>query len=112
MEVRDEDARHGPSRTLELAPPELLCVRQPDPRVDERPAVVAWEQVGVDVPRPHGELECDLADPSGKRVHPAHATTLRATTSERTYVLYSADASRVPARAVQNPAEPRPPGGV
>ena len=49
MEVGDEDP--GDLGAVEAACQTVLRVRQPDPRVDEGPAVVAREQVRVDVAR-------------------------------------------------------------
>jgi hypothetical protein len=71
VEVRDEDRRDGPAGLRQLERPRRLRVRKPDARVDERPAFVARQEVGVDVPRPRRERQRDTADPIAQLVHRA-----------------------------------------
>ena len=71
MEVRDEDRRDATARLLELERPGLLRVGEPDPGVDERPAVLAGQQVRVHVPRPRRQRQRDAANPVAELVHRA-----------------------------------------
>ena len=88
VEVRDEDGRDTPACLLELRRPRLLRVGQADAGVDERPAVLAGQEVRVDVPRPSRQRQRDAADPVAELVHRA---TL-APCPLRTHVLFSTDA--------------------
>ena len=75
VEVRDHDARHRAVDLRELRAPARGGVGQPEARVDDRPPVVAREQVRVDVPGPCRERQRDAADAAGQLLHGA---TLRA----------------------------------
>ena len=73
VEVRQEDPPD-----VDLAQdgrPALLRVRQPQPGVDERPAVAARKQVAVDVPDPERQRERETPDSAGKLVHYAFSRT-------------------------------------
>ena len=67
MEVRD----HHPLdvEPAELLGPALTGVRQAEAGVDQRPAVVARQQVRMHVPRPRGQRQRDAADPIDELVH-------------------------------------------
>jgi DNA repair photolyase len=69
MEMRDEHARDAPSGSLELRPPELLRIGQAGPAVDDRPALLAGEEVGVHVPGTRRQRQRDLAHARGKEGH-------------------------------------------
>ena len=75
MEVRDDDPGHGARKLVELRRPALLRVGEAEPGVDERPTVVAGQEVRVDVPRTRRQRERDAPDASRQLVHPS---TLRA----------------------------------
>ena len=64
---------------VELGLPALLRVGQPEPGVDEQPAVVAGDEIGVDVPGPHRQRQRHAPNPGGKlheRRHGTHRRTL------------------------------------
>jgi hypothetical protein len=80
MEVGDDDPGDPPGQPVELVRPPFLRVGEPEPGVDECPAVVAGQQVRVDVPGPRRQRERDPPDASLQLVH---APTLRASPSGR-----------------------------
>ena len=71
VHVGDHDPPHLEAR--ELLGPALFRIREPEPGVDERPAVLALEQVRVDMSRParQGErhTQDSVIDPLGNRRH-------------------------------------------
>ena len=67
VEVRDEDA--ADLRAVERRRPDLLRVGKPDPGVDERPAVLAGQQVRVHVPGPGRQRRRDPAN-AERELHP------------------------------------------
>jgi hypothetical protein len=69
MEVGDHDPRDRPAGARELGAPALGRVGQPEPRVHDRPSVLAGKQVGVHVPRPRRERERDAPYSVGQLVH-------------------------------------------
>src|SRR6188472_2158968 len=75
VEVGDDDLRDRAGKPCQLARPPLLGIRQAEPGVDDRPAVVARQEIRVDVPRARRQRQRHTADPSVELVH---AATLRA----------------------------------
>ena len=75
VEVGDDDLRHRSGKLCQLARPALLRVRQAEPGVDHRPAVVARQEIRMDVPRARRQRQRHTADPPVELVH---AATLRA----------------------------------
>jgi DNA repair photolyase len=71
VEVGDEDRRDRAVELRELGRPALAGVRRSDPGVDERPAVVSREEVGMDVPGPRRQRRSNPANPAGKLLHPS-----------------------------------------
>ena len=71
MEVGDEDAHDLDA--VQLSSPPLGHVGEADTGVDERPAVGAGQQVGVDVPRAGRQRARDAAN-AAREVHPEHLT--------------------------------------
>ncbi len=74
VEVGDEDPGDPAGKPVELRGPPVPRVGEPEAGVHERPAVLAREQIGVDVSRPRRQRERDAHDAAGELVH---ASTLR-----------------------------------
>ena len=109
VEVRDEHRRDAPARLAELGRPRLLRVGKTHARVDERPAVVAGQEVRVDVPGSCRQRQRDAADPVAELVHrPTLTRPVGAPCRDRTYVLLCPSASRLPDRALQVGVDRRP----
>jgi hypothetical protein len=80
VEVRDDDPPHrGAVQGRELRGPALPRVGEPEARVDHRPAVVAGQDVRVDVAGPVRQRQRDAADAAGELLHRVNPTRRRET---------------------------------
>src|SRR5262249_29667347 len=71
VEVGHADGRAPAARLSESDRPRRLRGREPDARIDQRPAVVAWKKVGMDVPGARGQRQRDAPDAGDELVHRA-----------------------------------------
>ncbi len=77
VEVRDDDTPDVAGEPLELPGPAPPRIRQPEARVDDRPALVPGQEVRVDVPRPRRQRERDAPNAPGELVHPTQPYAAR-----------------------------------
>jgi hypothetical protein len=78
VEVRDDDpADRRAVQRSELGSPAVARVGEPEPRVDDRPAALAREEVRVHVSRPVRERERHAPNPAVELVHGATLRTAR-----------------------------------